>query len=77
MTLLQYTQIFPCLPNCESLTQHPRSLEEEDKKMKAMLEQGLGARLAHNSDHVEELISSGQAIQDALDMFLVSCSWYF
>ena len=42
-----------------------------------MLEQGLGARLARNSDHAEELVSSSQAIQDALDMFLVSCSWYF
>jgi hypothetical protein len=73
--LLTYASVFPCLLNCESLTQYPRSLEEEDKKIKAMLERGFLVRLARNGDDVGELVSSGHTIKDALDTFLVSCSW--
>ena len=51
-----------------------RSLEEEDKKLKAMKERGFIVRLAHNNDDAEELVSSCQAIKDALDSFNVSCS---
>ena len=51
-----------------------RSLEEEDKKIKAMQEQRFIVRLAHNSNDAEELVSSCQAIKDALDTFYVSCS---
>ena len=75
--LLKYASVFPCLLNCEPLTQHPRSLEEEDKKIKAMIEGGFLVRLARNCNHAGELVSSGQTIKDALDTFLVSCSWSF
>jgi len=70
--LSKYASTIPCLPNCESLTKHPRSLEEEDEKIKAMLERGCLARWAHNSVDAEELVSSCDAIKDALRSFLVS-----
>lgn len=70
--LLKYASVFPCLLNGELLTQHSRSLDEEDKKIKAMLERGLLVRLARNSDHAGELVSSCGAIKDALRSFFVS-----
>ena len=42
-----------------------------------MQERGFLVRLAHNSDDAGELISSSQAIKDALDTFYVSCSRSF
>lgn len=51
-----------------------RSLEEEDEKIKAMHERGFFVRLAQNSDDAGELVSSCQAIKDALDTFYVSSS---
>lgn len=69
----EYASIFPCCLNCELLTQHSRSLKEENKKIKAMLKQGLGARMASNIAHAGELVSSSQAVKVALDTFLVSC----
>jgi len=51
-----------------------RSLEEEDKKIKAMQERRFIVRLANNSEDTGELVSSCQAIKDALDTFHVSCS---
>ncbi|KAF8811567.1 WD40 repeat-like protein [Phlegmacium glaucopus] len=48
-----------------------QSLEEEDKKIKAMLERGFIVRLANNSDDAGELVSSCQAIKDSLDIFHV------
>ncbi len=51
-----------------------RSLEEENKKIKAMHEQGFIVRLAHKSDDAGALVSSCRAIKDALDTFYVSCS---
>jgi cell fate (sporulation/competence/biofilm development) regulator YlbF (YheA/YmcA/DUF963 family) len=51
-----------------------RSLEEEDEKIKAMHKRGFIVRLAHNSDDAGEIVSSCQAIKDALDIFYVSRS---
>ncbi|KAG5652136.1 hypothetical protein H0H81_006173 [Sphagnurus paluster] len=48
-----------------------KSLEEEDRKIKAMYKRGFIVRLAYNSDDAGELISSCQAIKDALDTFYV------
>ncbi|EDR02889.1 uncharacterized protein LACBIDRAFT_393541 [Laccaria bicolor S238N-H82] len=48
-----------------------KSLEEEDKKIMAMIERGFLVRLARNSDHAGKLVSSCNAIKDALHLFLV------
>lgn len=50
-----------------------RSLEEEVEKIEAMYKRGFITRLAQNSDDAGELVSSYQAIKDALDTFYVSC----
>jgi hypothetical protein len=42
-----------------------------------MHERGFLVRLAHNSDDAGELLSSCQAMKDALDTFYVSCSRFF
>jgi hypothetical protein len=70
--LSKYASTFSYLPNCVLLTQHPRSLEEQDEKIKAMLERGRLDRWARNSVDAEELVSSCDAIKDALRSFLVS-----
>ena len=72
--LSEYAFTLPCLPKSESLTQYLRSLEEEDKKIKAMLKRGRLARGARNSIDAKELVSSCDTIKNALDSFLVSCS---
>ena len=54
-----------------------RSLENEDKKIKTMYERALVVRVANNSVDAGELVSSCQAIKDALDTFYVSCSCFF
>src|ERR1700734_3015170 len=54
-----------------------RSLEEEDEKIKAMQERALVVRVANNSVDAGELVSSCQAIKDALDTFYVSHSCFF
>ncbi|KAF8811554.1 WD40 repeat-like protein [Phlegmacium glaucopus] len=48
-----------------------QSLEEEDKKIKAMLERGFIVRLANSSDDAGELVSSCRAIKDSFDAFHV------
>ena len=73
--LSKYASTIPCLPDCVSLTQHPRSLEGEDEKIKAMLDRGRWVRGARNRIDAEELASSCDAIKDALLSFLVSQSW--
>ena len=75
--LSKYASTLLCFPNCESLTQHPRSLKDEEEKIKAMHERGFLVRLAHNSDDAEELVSSCSKIKDALHLFLVRCLWSF
>jgi hypothetical protein len=54
-----------------------RSLEKEDEKIKAMKKRPLLVRVANKSVDAGELISSCQAIKDALDTFHVSCSYFF
>ena len=54
-----------------------RSLEKEDETIKAMQDRALVVRVANNSVDAGELVSSCQAIKDALDTFYVSCSYYF
>ena len=52
-----------------------RSLEEQDEKIKAMLDRARLVRVARNSIDAEEVVSSCDAIKDALHSFLVSSSW--
>ena len=52
-----------------------RSLEKEEKS-KAMHERALVVRVANNSVDAGKLVSSCQAIKDALDTFYVSCSCF-
>ena len=55
-----------------------RSLEKEDEKIKAMKKRPLLrllVRVANKSVDAGELISSCQAIKDALDTLHVSCSY--
>ena len=54
-----------------------RSLEKEEEKIKAMQKQALLVRVAKKSVDAGELVSSCQAIKDALDTFYVSCSCFF
>ena len=54
-----------------------RSLEKEDEKIKAMKKRPLLVRVANSSVDAGELISSCQAIDDALHTFYVSCSCFF
>ena len=54
-----------------------RSLEKEEEKIKAMQERALIVRMANNNVDAGELVSSCQAIKDALDTFYVSCSFFF
>ena len=54
-----------------------RSLEIEDEKIKVMQQRALVVRVANNSVDAGELVSSCQAIKDALDTFYVSCSCFF
>ena len=53
-----------------------RSLEKEEEKIKAMQERALIVRMANNNVDAGELVSSCQAIKDALDTFYVSCSFF-
>ena len=53
-----------------------RSLEKENKKIKAMRERALVVRVANSSVDAGELVSSCQAIKDVLDTFDVSCSFF-
>ena len=53
-----------------------RSLEKENKKIKAMRERALVVRVANSSVDAGELVSSCQAIKDVLDTFNVSCSFF-
>ena len=50
-----------------------RSLEKEDEKIEAMQKRAF----ANNNVDVGELVSSCQAIKDALDTFYASCSCFF
>ena len=54
-----------------------RSLEKEEEKIKAMQKQALLVRVAKKSVDAGELVSSCQAIKDALDTFYVSSSCFF
>ena len=54
-----------------------RSLEKEDEKIKAMKNRPFLVRVAKKSVDAGELVSSCQAIRDALDTFHVSCSCFF
>ena len=54
-----------------------RSLEKVDEKIKAMQKRVLLVRVANNRVDAGELVSSCQAIKDALDTFYVSCSCLF
>ena len=54
-----------------------RSLEKEAEKIQAMYKRPFLVRLANNSVDAGELLSSYQAIKDALDKFYVSCSCFF
>ena len=49
-----------------------RSLEKDDEEIKSMQKRAL----ANNSVDAAELVSSCQAIKDALDTFYVSCSCF-
>ena len=53
-----------------------RSLEKVDEKIKAMHERGLVVRVANKSVDAGELVSSCQAIKDALDTFYVGCFFF-
>ena len=54
-----------------------RSLEKEEQKIKAMHERAFVVRVANSRVDVGELVSSCQAIKDALDTFYVSYSDMF
>ena len=54
-----------------------RSLEKEDEKIKAMQKRPLLVRVAKKSVDAGVLVSSCQAIKDALDTFHVGCSCFF
>ena len=53
-----------------------RSLEKEEEKIKAMQKQALLVRVAKKSVDAGELVSSCQAIKDALDTFYVSLMFF-
>ena len=52
-----------------------RSLEKEVEKINGMKKQALVVRVANSSVDAGKLVSSCQAIKDALDTFYVSCSY--
>ena len=53
-----------------------RSLEKEDEEIKAMQKRALVVRVANNNVDAGKLVSSCQAIKNALDTFYVSCSCF-
>jgi len=69
--LAKYASTPPHLPKRKSLIPFAGHLKKKIRRFRPCTNEDF---LAHNNDDAGELVSSCQAIKDALDTFYVSCS---